>query len=99
MTTIVTINKFKGATSISPAIKRKCIESIDLLRGIVMIIMALSVGVVALALFFLKLFVIQLKFIVREDSVLWFVLTKVFLNACKKTMSQKCSKTCKAIFY
>lgn len=42
MTTTVIINKFKGTTSILPAIKRKRIESIDLLRGIVMIIMALD---------------------------------------------------------
>ena len=42
MTATITINKFKGATSIFPATKRNRIESIDLLRGIVMIIMALD---------------------------------------------------------
>ena len=42
MTTIVTISKLKVSTSTATGIQRKRIESIDLLRGIVMIIMALD---------------------------------------------------------
>jgi len=41
-TPALTIKKLKGATAVFPEIKRKRIESIDLLRGIVMIIMALD---------------------------------------------------------
>ena len=40
--TTLTLNKFRGATSTPSIVKRKRIESIDFLRGIVMIIMALD---------------------------------------------------------
>jgi len=42
MTPTVAIKKIKGTTSVFPEVNRKRIESIDLLRGIVMIIMALD---------------------------------------------------------